>query len=148
MVESNCGGVAINREVGRRDREVVYKAPKTTLSAFRKSSRATTRRSSKLKLKTTLEFFYKAHRSIRVDTSFSRIIPKTSAITSTTPLRAIFPYFNPTSRITSTSQSQVEMENGTVSQGEGKDPSGFLSEIIGSSVTVKLNSGVVYKGVL
>ncbi len=35
-----------------------------------------------------------------------------------------------------------------MSQGEGKDPSGFLSEIIGSSVTVKLNSGVVYKGVL
>ncbi|KAL2072487.1 hypothetical protein VTL71DRAFT_11830 [Oculimacula yallundae] len=40
------------------------------------------------------------------------------------------------------------MENGTVTQGEGKDPSGFLSEIIGSSVTVKLNSGVVYKGEL
>jgi U6 snRNA-associated Sm-like protein LSm6 len=37
------------------------------------------------------------------------------------------------------------MENG-MTQGEGKDPSGFLSEIIGSSVTVKLNSGVVYKG--
>lgn len=27
-----------------------------------------------------------------------------------------------------------------------KDPSGFLSEIIGAPVTVKLNSGVVYKG--
>ncbi|PBP18518.1 putative U6 snRNA-associated Sm-like protein LSm6 [Diplocarpon rosae] len=38
------------------------------------------------------------------------------------------------------------MENGITTQGEGKDPSGFLSEIIGSSVTVKLNSGVVYKG--
>jgi len=38
------------------------------------------------------------------------------------------------------------MENGAVSQSEGKDPSGFLSEIIGNSVTVKLNSGVVYKG--
>jgi hypothetical protein len=37
------------------------------------------------------------------------------------------------------------MENGTT-QGEGKDPSGFLSEIIGNPVTVKLNSGVVYKG--
>lgn len=35
--------------------------------------------------------------------------------------------------------------NGTA-QGEGKDPSGFLGEIIGSPVTVKLNSGVVYKG--
>ncbi len=36
------------------------------------------------------------------------------------------------------------MENG--SSTEGKDPSGFLSEIIGAPVTVKLNSGVVYKG--
>jgi U6 snRNA-associated Sm-like protein LSm6 len=35
--------------------------------------------------------------------------------------------------------------NGTA-QGDGRDPSGFLSEIIGSPVTVKLNSGVVYKG--
>ncbi|KAK8055244.1 hypothetical protein PG993_000471 [Apiospora rasikravindrae] len=40
------------------------------------------------------------------------------------------------------------MENGAISQSEGKDPSGFLSEIIGNSVTVKLNSGVVYKGEL
>ncbi|KYK60002.1 U6 snRNA-associated Sm-like protein LSm6 [Drechmeria coniospora] len=38
------------------------------------------------------------------------------------------------------------MENGSVSQGEGKDPSSFLSDIIGNPVTVKLNSGVVYKG--
>jgi len=39
------------------------------------------------------------------------------------------------------------MENGAATtQGEGKDPSGFLSEIINSAVTVKLNSGVVYKG--
>ena len=38
------------------------------------------------------------------------------------------------------------MENSTATQGEGKDPSGFLSEIIGSNVLVKLNSGVVYKG--
>lgn len=36
------------------------------------------------------------------------------------------------------------MENGAA--GEGRDPSGFLSEIIGAPVTVKLNSGVVYKG--
>lgn len=36
------------------------------------------------------------------------------------------------------------MENGTSS--EGKDPSAFLSEIIGAPVTVRLNSGVVYKG--
>lgn len=39
------------------------------------------------------------------------------------------------------------MENGTApAQNEGRDPSGFLSEIIGNNVTVKLNSGVVYKG--
>ncbi|KAK6430404.1 U4/U6-U5 snRNP complex subunit lsm6 [Oleoguttula sp. CCFEE 5521] len=31
---------------------------------------------------------------------------------------------------------------------DSRDPSGFLSEIIGAPVTVKLNSGVVYKGVL
>jgi U6 snRNA-associated Sm-like protein LSm6 len=35
------------------------------------------------------------------------------------------------------------MENGA---GDAKDPSGFLSEIIGAPVTVKLNSGAVYKG--
>ncbi|KAJ5760072.1 hypothetical protein N7520_007228 [Penicillium odoratum] len=38
------------------------------------------------------------------------------------------------------------MENGSTS--EGKDPSAFLSEIIGAPVIVKLNSGVVYKGEL
>lgn len=38
------------------------------------------------------------------------------------------------------------MENGAVSQSEGKDPSVFLGEIIGHPVTVKLNSGVVYRG--
>ena len=38
------------------------------------------------------------------------------------------------------------MENGNISQGEGKDPSSFLGDIIGNPVTVKLNSGVVYKG--
>ncbi len=35
------------------------------------------------------------------------------------------------------------MENGAL---EARDPSGFLSEILGAPVTVKLNSGVVYKG--
>lgn len=30
---------------------------------------------------------------------------------------------------------------------EGKDPSAFLLEIAGAPVTVKLNSGVVYKGI-
>ena len=38
------------------------------------------------------------------------------------------------------------MENGATST-DGKDPSGFLSEIIGAAVTVKLNSGVIYKGI-
>lgn len=38
------------------------------------------------------------------------------------------------------------MENGSATQTEGKDPSSFLSNIIGNPVTVKLNSGVVYKG--
>lgn len=32
------------------------------------------------------------------------------------------------------------------SSGDSRDPSAFLSEIIGAPVTVKLNSGVVYKG--
>lgn len=40
------------------------------------------------------------------------------------------------------------MENGAVTQGEGKDPSSFLGEITGAPVTVKLNSGVIYKGEL
>ena len=39
------------------------------------------------------------------------------------------------------------MENGA-SATEGKDPSSFLGQIIGNPVTVKLNSGVVYKGKL
>lgn len=37
----------------------------------------------------------------------------------------------------------VQAPNGA---GDSRDPSGFLSEIIGAPVTVKLNSGVVYKG--
>lgn len=40
------------------------------------------------------------------------------------------------------------MDTNQVTQAEGKDPSGFLSEIINGAVTVKLNSGVVYKGKL
>jgi U6 snRNA-associated Sm-like protein LSm6 len=35
------------------------------------------------------------------------------------------------------------MEN---SASDGHDPSGFLAEIIGAPVAVKLNSGIVYKG--
>jgi U6 snRNA-associated Sm-like protein LSm6 len=37
------------------------------------------------------------------------------------------------------------MENG---ENEARDPSGFLSAIIGAPVTVKLNSGTVYRGTL
>ncbi|KAF2842725.1 U6 snRNA-associated Sm-like protein LSm6 [Patellaria atrata CBS 101060] len=37
------------------------------------------------------------------------------------------------------------MENG---ENTARDPSGFLSQIIGAPVTVKLNSGMVYKGLL
>lgn len=36
------------------------------------------------------------------------------------------------------------MENGADS--EARDPSGFLSQIIGAPVIVKLNSGIVFKG--
>ncbi|KAJ4344726.1 U4/U6-U5 snRNP complex subunit lsm6 [Didymosphaeria variabile] len=34
----------------------------------------------------------------------------------------------------------------TAAADTSRDPSGFLSEIIGAPVTVKLNSGIVYKG--
>ena len=38
------------------------------------------------------------------------------------------------------------MENGAAS--DSRDPAAFLNEITGVAVTVKLNSGVVYKGEL
>ncbi|KAJ5615413.1 hypothetical protein N7537_000527 [Penicillium hordei] len=47
---------------------------------------------------------------------------------------------------TSQPDHNTNMENAPTS--EGKDPSVFLSEIIGAPVIVKLNSGVVYKGEL
>ncbi|KAJ5487953.1 hypothetical protein N7530_002253 [Penicillium desertorum] len=47
---------------------------------------------------------------------------------------------------TSQPDHTIDMENAPAS--EGKDPSLFLSEIIGAPVIVKLNSGVVYKGEL
>lgn len=40
----------------------------------------------------------------------------------------------------------TEGAEGANGAGDSRDPSGFLSEIIGAPVTVKLNSGVVYKG--
>lgn len=38
----------------------------------------------------------------------------------------------------------IKLENGDSSA--ARDPSGFLSTVFGAPVTVKLNSGVVYKG--
>jgi hypothetical protein len=43
-------------------------------------------------------------------------------------------------------EEEVKLENGEEPTGDARDPSGFLSEIIGADVTVKLNSGLVYKG--
>ncbi|KAF2185120.1 hypothetical protein K469DRAFT_666016 [Zopfia rhizophila CBS 207.26] len=44
------------------------------------------------------------------------------------------------------------MENGeskgASGAGDARDPSGFLSEIIGAPVTVKLNSGATFKGTI
>lgn len=40
------------------------------------------------------------------------------------------------------------MEDHNAGSGSSKDPASFLSSIIGAPVTVKLNSGVVYKGEL
>lgn len=59
-------------------------------------------------------------------------------------------YFLPTySNVPRTHQTKALCESRTMENGassEGKDPSAFLGEIIGAPVTVKLNSGVVYKG--
>ena len=53
--------------------------------------------------------------------------------------------FRDTEKLTAVNTgTESKMENGAAA--EGRDPSGFLSEIIGAPVTVKLNSGVVYKG--
>lgn len=51
-----------------------------------------------------------------------------------------------TTHVPATHCTSPVMENGAITQGEGKDPSSFLSDIIGNPVIVKLNSGVVYKG--
>jgi hypothetical protein len=48
-------------------------------------------------------------------------------------------------KVNSKMSAPAQAPNGA---GDAKDPSGFLSEIIGAPVTVKLNSGVVYKGLL
>ena len=41
---------------------------------------------------------------------------------------------------------QENLNGDTEATGDARDPSGFLSEIIGAPVTVKLNSGIIYKG--
>ncbi|CRK26940.1 hypothetical protein BN1708_000725, partial [Verticillium longisporum] len=58
------------------------------------------------------------------------------------------PYIPYLTRHTPTTPANMENGNPSAPQGEGKDPSSFLSDIIGNAVTVKLNSGVVYKGEL
>ncbi|KAK4906869.1 hypothetical protein LTR28_000535 [Elasticomyces elasticus] len=44
------------------------------------------------------------------------------------------------------SEQSPQPNGDAATDGDARDPSGFLSEIIGAPVTVKLNSGVVYKG--
>lgn len=41
---------------------------------------------------------------------------------------------------------EQRLENGETDKRDARDPSGFLSEILGAPVTVKLNSGTVFKG--
>ena len=50
---------------------------------------------------------------------------------------------NDTSIFIVTMSAAAPAQNGA---NDARDPSGFLSEIIGAPVTVKLNSGVVYRG--
>lgn len=49
---------------------------------------------------------------------------------------------------TAVNQPKQSMEDNVPSSAGSKDPASFLSSIIGAPVTVKLNSGVVYKGEL
>lgn len=87
-------------------------------------------------------------------TANQKVIPQSTAVQSRTErgiLRASEqnrPYGTPLLyRLPIQSLFSCAMENGAAaSQSEGTDPSAFLSEIIGSPVVVKLNSGVVYKG--
>lgn len=74
-------------------------------------------------------------------------LPLTEGFQTSSPVK---PFLSWTASTTKTlgifsEQSEARMENGAPAN-EGKDPSGFLSQIIGNPVTVKLNSGVVYKG--
>jgi hypothetical protein len=63
-------------------------------------------------------------------------LAKSTIIQSLAPLRTLTSHTAPENRL------HCAMEASTAS-----DPSAFLSEIIGVPVTVKLNSGVVYKGI-
>jgi hypothetical protein len=62
-------------------------------------------------------------------------LAKSTIVKSLAPFRTITSHSAPENRL------RCAMEASTAS-----DPSAFLSEIIGVPVTVKLNSGVVYKG--
>ncbi|KAF2259848.1 LSM domain-containing protein [Lojkania enalia] len=46
------------------------------------------------------------------------------------------------------SSDDIQLENGNLGREQvtARDPSGFLSQIIGAPVTIKLNSGITYKG--
>jgi hypothetical protein len=60
-------------------------------------------------------------------------------------LHLILTAFRPIQESTQETQELRIMEANST---DGRDPSGFLTEIIGAPVTVKLNSGIVYKGSL
>ena len=55
-------------------------------------------------------------------------------------------FISAASNFTSQIASKMSATDETNGAADAKDPSGFLSEIIGAPVTIKLNSGVVYKG--
>ena len=62
-------------------------------------------------------------------------------LAESTVIKSLAPLSAPTSHSAFENRLRYMMEVSTAS-----DPSAFLSEIIGVPVTVKLNSGVVYKG--
>ena len=55
-------------------------------------------------------------------------------------------YHLDTAKVNCPSVLQMSAQQAPNGASDARDPSGFLSEIIGAPVTVKLNSGVVYKG--
>lgn len=86
---------------------------------------------------------------VRALTSISNPLPHRMRVSNRTrnlipahPLPSTYPHTPRLSHITKMSAPAVP----TNGAGDARDPSGFLSEIIGAPVTVKLNSGVVYRG--